>query len=357
MKVAFFAPLKSPEHAVPSGDRQMARALIRAMTFAGHQVEVVSSLRCFSRTPHGNNIRETARIEAEKIVRQWGIDRPDLWFSYHPYYKAPDFLALEILKKVSIPVMTAESSLATKRDNDAWAESQKAVRELLAQSQANFYFTDRDLPGLKSQVQEQTLVHLPPFIDVEPLSRTVGKNLPVQLVTMGMMRGGVKFQSYEMLARALTNIEQADWQLTIIGDGKMQKETQKLFEGFSPGKISWAGGVEPEEVLPLLAKADLFVWPGFGEAYGLAYLEAQSVGLPVVAQNTHGVPAVVKEGETAILTPVGDVDAYGQAMHEFIEDERMRQAFGARAKQFIARERNLENAAAILDREIRRVCA
>ena len=46
----------------------------------------------------------------------------------------------------------------------------------------------------------------------------------------------------------------------------------------------------------------LYAWPGYGEAYGLAYLEAQAAGLPVVAQDMDGVPGVVRNGETAILT-------------------------------------------------------
>ncbi len=49
MKIAFHAPLKSPDHPVPSGDRQMARMLIEALRLAGHDVGIASELRTFSR--------------------------------------------------------------------------------------------------------------------------------------------------------------------------------------------------------------------------------------------------------------------------------------------------------------------
>ncbi|MGO6785324.1 glycosyltransferase family 1 protein, partial [Rhizobium ruizarguesonis] len=42
MRVAFYAPMKSPNHPVPSGDRLMARLLIRALELGGHKVDVVS---------------------------------------------------------------------------------------------------------------------------------------------------------------------------------------------------------------------------------------------------------------------------------------------------------------------------
>ena len=44
-----------------------------------------------------------------------------------------------------------------------------------------------------------------------------------------------------------------------------------------------------------------YVWPGTGEAYGIAYMEAQAAGLPVVAQKTAGVPEVVKDGVTGYV--------------------------------------------------------
>ena len=40
MRIAFYAPLKSPNHPVPSGDRLMARLLIAALQRAGHDVEI-----------------------------------------------------------------------------------------------------------------------------------------------------------------------------------------------------------------------------------------------------------------------------------------------------------------------------
>ncbi|MGG2478788.1 glycosyltransferase family 4 protein, partial [Rhizobium sp. BR5] len=47
MKIAFYSPLKSPNHPVPSGDRLMARLLMKAMTMGGHDVFVASELRSF----------------------------------------------------------------------------------------------------------------------------------------------------------------------------------------------------------------------------------------------------------------------------------------------------------------------
>ena len=51
MRIGFYAPLKAPDHPVPSGDRQMARHLMAALGAAGHGVELVSRLRSFAPRP------------------------------------------------------------------------------------------------------------------------------------------------------------------------------------------------------------------------------------------------------------------------------------------------------------------
>ena len=90
-----------------------------------------------------------------------------------------------------------------------------------------------------------------------------------------------------------------------------------------------------------LGQGGIYVWPGCGEAYGLAYLEAQAAGMPVVAQATAGVPAVVRHGETGILTPEGDVAAYAAAIRDLIRDDAKRQAYGRAARGFVLGERSL----------------
>ncbi len=358
MRIAFYAPLKSPEHPVPSGDRQMARALVKALEMAGHEVDMASQMRSFSKQPHSQEVFDAARQEASKIVENWGNEKPDLWFSYHPYYKAPDFLALEIIKLTPLPIVTAEASLAPKRDIDEWVESQRHVRDLLQISNANFYFTDRDLPGLQSLVPARKLISLPPFIDVPESTKFASDHQgPVRLITIGMMRAGVKVESYALLAQSLKRIETANWTLTIVGDGQQRQKVESFFDNFQKGKIIWLGEVQPGEISSHLNSADIFVWPGFGEAYGLVYLEAQAAGLPVVGQNTHGVPFAVKNGETAILVEPDDDETYAQAILRLIVDKRLRQTLGSNARAFVHKERNLEKASAILDATLKQVCA
>ncbi len=98
-------------------------------------------------------------------------------------------------------------------------------------------------------------------------------------------------------------------------------------------RVRFAGAIGHPVLRTTYATSDLYVWPAINEAYGMAFLEAQAAGLPVVAGRTGGVPAVVADGRSGLLTPVGDVAAFAAAVRRLLDDgeERARLARGALA--------------------------
>jgi glycosyltransferase involved in cell wall biosynthesis len=76
--------------------------------------------------------------------------------------------------------------------------------------------------------------------------------------------------------------------------------------------VRFVGFQEPSRVAAWLRASDLFVWPAIDEAFGMAFIEAQACGLPVVAANAGGVGAVVAAGRSGLLVPVGDVEAFAR---------------------------------------------
>ncbi|MBY3043656.1 glycosyltransferase family 4 protein [Rhizobium leguminosarum] len=350
MRVAFYAPMKSPNHPVPSGDRLMARLLIRALELGGHQVDVASEFRTYASTPQAAAALEPAiGAELERLRLRWkSAPRPDLWFCYHPYYKSPDPFGPAISAEFAIPYVTAEASYAAKRDRTGWAASQKLVGEAIIRAAVNISFTGRDQDGLAAAFAQARLARLNPFIDTALFETVSPAPDPRRLMTVAMMRAGDKMDSYVMLANALRLIEDRPWTLAVIGDGPMRQEVQALFADF-PGRIEWLGERNAIEIAELLGRGGLYVWPGCGEAYGLAYLEAQAAGLPVVAQETAGVPAVVEAGVTGLLTPEGDVAAYAEAVAALLDERQRRDAMGQAARRLVLGERSLAMAAQVLD--------
>ncbi|MGO4172026.1 glycosyltransferase family 4 protein [Bosea sp. TAF32] len=355
MRIAFHTPLNLFDDGGVSGDRRMARQLVAALETLGHVVEPVRAGRGYlpSADPAclDQHRADAARLSDQLLADyRSGIPRPDLWFTYHNYYRAPDLLGPGIATALGIPYVTAEASDSERRAFDEWSAQTEIVRHSLAAGDVHFYFTDRDRQGLEPWRRPGTaLLELPPFItfgDEPPRHRN--HSGPPRLITIAMMREGTKQNSYLTLARILARIADADWRLSIVGDGRQRAVIEAAFAGLPQGRIDWLGLIPRERALDELARHDIFVWPGVREAYGLVYLEAQAVGLPVVAFDSGGVSATVVPGETALLAPEGDETAFAGHLVAMLQDKARRERMGAAARRFVLDERTNARAAARL---------
>ncbi|BCH58216.1 glycosyl transferase [Agrobacterium vitis] len=351
MKIGFYAPLKSPDHPVPSGDRLMARLLLRALRLAGHDVTVASDLRSFHATPETvlPDLAEAAEKEIERLAglyQQHG--KPDLWFCYHPYYKAPDLIGPQLCHQFAIPYVTAEASYSQRRNLGVWAGFQDRLLDTIRTAAVNLCLTGRDMQGLQAVAPQARLARLMPFIDAQAFLACPRQPEQHVLTTVAMMRPGDKMSSYGALAKALALLPDLAWRLKVVGDGPCGAEVRALFSRFPSDRVEFLGEQPPQVVAEILSTASVYVWPGHGEAYGLAYLEAQAAGLPVVAEAVAGVPEVVAPGITGFLTPPGDAPAYAKAIETLLTDASQRQTMALAARQMVEHDRSIEAASARL---------
>ena len=355
MRIAFYAPLKSPDHPVPSGDRLMAGNLIAALKAAGHRVDLVSELRAY--LPDAQDqlgyaaLLQRAEAERQRIAALWQQEGlPDLWFCYHPYYKSPDLLGPDLCRQFALAWCSVEASLSARRNQGVWAETQQLVRAAVEHAAVNFTLTGRDHAGLRANAPGARLARLAPFIDLPPPSVSAREDNLIACVAM--MRGGDKWQSYQALAAALAGLPgDCDWRLAVAGDGEMMAAVQALFP---PERVEWCGRLSAGRVRQLLSRAALYLWPGCGEAYGLAYLEAQAAGLPVVAWATAGVPEVVRDGDGGVLAAAGDIAGLTAAVARLLADPQLRRQMGQRAAARVRAEHGLAAVACRLDAELMR---
>lgn len=69
------------------------------------------------------------------------------------------------------------------------------------------------------------------------------------------------------------------------------------------------------------------------ETFGIVALEAMSIGKPVIAARSGGLPDVVIDGETGILVPPGDASALRQAMQDLLDNRERRELMGEKARE------------------------
>jgi len=371
MKVAFYAPLKPPDHPVPSGDRQLAKALLRALLTGGHDAFVASRFRSYDRTGDATRQVRLRRIGdqlARRLIARYksAPAPPEVWFTYHLYHKAPDWLGPAVSGALDIPYVVAEASVAPKQRDGPWATGYEGSVAAVRAAAATISLNPVDQTGIRRvRGAPGTDVLLPPFLDLdaftgstEPgVARAPQRGACLRLITVAMMRPGAKLASYRLLAASLEQIPHPDWELVVVGDGTARAEVEAAFARLDPRRLRFVGFQTSSGVAAWLRDSDVFLWPAIDEAFGMAFIEAQACGLPVVAGNAGGVGAVVASGRTGLVVPVGDSAAFAAATRRLLTDAALRQRMSDEAVAYVRAEHDLPVAVARIDAVLRDVTA
>jgi len=373
MRIAFYAPLKSPHHPVPSGDRRVARLLLVALRRAGHDVHLASRLRAFDGDGdirHQAQIKKRAGALVKRYLQRHSNRPPDLWFTYHLYHKAPDWLGPAISAAFSIPYIVAEASLAPKQVNGPWSEGHAAVGAAVRHASRILVLNPDDLACLAPLLDDpETLVAVSPFIDTRSARRAcvarqkhraaLSENFGVRsdtlwIVVAAMMRRGDKLESYRILARAKQRLRDLKLTWLIAGDGPARSDVEMAL---GQHDTVFLGALSAREVEILHAAADLVAWPASREAFGMALLEAQAAGVPVVAGASPGVAQIVADGQTGLLTPTGDDMMLASAMRRLVEDQTLRKRMGLAAMKKAERLHDIDVVMRQIDRILQEAIA
>lgn len=371
MRIAFYAPMKAPAHPLPSGDRQMARLFVAALARAGHEVELASR---FSSHDMTGDARRQARIAAlgarlgERIAARYRArpaeHRPDLWFTYHLYHKAPDWLGPRVAESLRLPYVVAEASMAAKQRGGPWDLGYRSCADALGRARAVITINGADRAGIRPWLAAPRCdVGLKPFVETERFGQAAAARRQRRaelaaryrldgdspwLLAVAMMRPGDKLDSYRLLGRALLPVTDRRWHLVVVGDGPARESVAAALAALGE-RVRFAGETDGAGIADWCAAADLMVWPAIREAFGMALLEAAAAGLPVVAGATGGVPEIVAGGETGLLPPVGDAAAFAHSVAALLDDPDRRRRFGRAAARKAKTEHDVTVAAARLD--------
>lgn len=335
----------------------MARLFIETLTRMGHDVTVLSQLRSYN--PEGDPGREQqvaadAKQEIEHLTQSWQKDasaRPDLLFTYHVYHKAADYLGPQLKARFGLPYIIAEPSVAPKRAAGRWAAGYRQAGTAIKMADALLAITTLDRACLASFAGAGKVIPFPPFLDPAPFalaaaardesrSRLAGQYRLAEdqpwLLAVGMMRPGDKLASFKRLAETLQLASDQPWQMLIAGDGP---ERQSIEAAFAPmgNRVCFLGQMAGERLAGLYAACDLYVWPAVNEAYGMALLEAQSAGLPVLSVSTRGVPDIVIHGETGWLTGNDQPSTLHGGLQDMLADRTRLAGMSNAAKIRVAR--------------------
>jgi len=95
---------------------------------------------------------------------------------------------------------------------------------------------------------------------------------------------------------------------------------------------------ERRDIDTILCLTDIYVRPGTAEGFaGITVLEAQALGVPVIAFETEDVKLAITHGETGWLVPSGDVHALAQAIKLLLTDKSRARAIADAGRESVVK--------------------
>jgi glycosyltransferase involved in cell wall biosynthesis len=137
-------------------------------------------------------------------------------------------------------------------------------------------------------------------------------------------------KGHDILLEAMTLLQREGHrpEAWFIGDGERRAslEEEAARRGLA-GRVRFLG--HRSDVPDLLPRLDVMAFPSRSEGFGLAVVEAQASGVPVVTARTGGLEEVVADGDSGLLVPPGDAAALATALERLLEDEGLRETLRA----------------------------
>lgn len=114
--------------------------------------------------------------------------------------------------------------------------------------------------------------------------------------------------------------------LWVVGDGYLRRH----LEGRALDGVRFWGRVSDALKMQLLTRAHLLLYPAVREGWGLTVIEANAVGTPAIGYNVPGLRDSIRDGETGVLVPAGDVSSLAGRAIELLADNPSREAMALR---------------------------
>ena len=239
-----------------------------------------------------------------------------------PYFlpRQPNLRHIPGLWRFSLPFERLWSRLWRKFALRMMRRGLSQATQVIANSQYTRNLLTLRYPGCSDKISVGYVGVDPEFFR-EPRARG-NVDQPKQLVTVCRLSDARK--NVDKVLRALAQLKRFPFQYTLIGDGKMRPNIEALCRELDLGdRVICTGFVPKPEMRRILSKSDLFiltagVLPDSIEGFGIAYLEANACGTPVLAARTGGAVEAVNEGKSGYFVDEPTIPEIATALERYL---------------------------------------
>jgi len=158
---------------------------------------------------------------------------------------------------------------------------------------------------------------------------------PLRILFVGSL---IARKGLHVLLDALAALPAGDWSLDVIGDTERDpvyaaRIRRQISHSAIQDSVRLLGATGDDQLAEALRRSHVLAVPSAHEGFGIAYLEAMSFGLPVLASAAGGASEFVREGESGYLIRPGDSETLTERLRTLSVDRSLLARLGASAQQ------------------------
>lgn len=218
------------------------------------------------------------------------------------------------------------------------------------------YLVDHVRTHLPAQYQDkQKIVAVPNAVDIEkftPANKRAAKarlGAPLEVPMALMLANLAPHKGQETTIRAMAHLKQQGTMMCCWIAGIERGDTEHyttylrtlVHDLALEDTVRFLG--QRDDTPDLLRAADMLLLPSTVEGLPLSILEAQATKVPVLAAPTAGIPEIIKDGQTGLLIPAGDVNGYVAGIQQLLAQPSLSHGIAEAAYVQATQKHNWEN--------------
>ena len=281
---------------------------------------------------------------------------------------APDgYAAMQLAQELGVPLVTAlhgydvtlsDEVMGNTRLGREYLQGRQALQKTGALFLTCSAFVRRRGLAL-GYPADRTIVHSI-GVDVEQFQPPIVRPRQKVVLFVGRL---VEKKGCGNLIEAMARLQRTSpAELVVIGDGPLRAQYEALAAARGL-HCRFLGTQTADVVRDWMARATVFCVPsvvaasGDAEGFGMVFIEAQAMGLPVVSTLSGGIPEAVKHGETGLLVAERDPQALSAAILQLIDDDEQWQRFSAAGRKNVLEHFNLDHQTGRLEQVFEKLLA
>lgn len=253
------------------------------------------------------------RILYREIKKEQG--KPDV---IHAHFTRTGYISSRLKRTVKIPLVITEHSSKINKN--------KIDKKLFNKAKEAYINSDAVIavsPSLANKIEKEfgiSPIYIPNIVDTKIFKYTPKKYAEgFNFVSTGnLIRSKRMDLTIEAFSRAFKNNKNVT--LTIFGEGPERTRLQELITRYDLNSKVFLKGMCPrDDIAKQLSKSDCFVLASQSETFGVAYIEAMAMGVPVIATKCGG-PETFVNNDNGLIVSVDNIDELSNAMKYMYEN-------------------------------------